>query len=266
MTDLAAKLDAVRFPQKFEEPVEFSQPLTMSVESGITAGTTQTQAGAYVLSKSHSIIETVAVADDGVSLPVARIIGQLVTVENLALLPAQIWPHLLGTISGGSVAGVDAIKLQVGEKRTYRATSVLNWAIHDIKVAQLGELSEIVAATNVITAAENGKTFYLNLVGGFTSTLPVPALGLKFRFVVKIAPTTAYIILTNAVANIVHGSIGTSETPTTAVTVAAAADTVNFVANKAVIGDWCEFESDGVNWYLMGMCFVQDGMTSVQAG
>jgi hypothetical protein len=124
---------------------------------------------------------------------------------------------------------------------------------------------ETVITTNVITASETGKTFFLNLVGGFTSTLPVPALGLKYRFVVQTAPTTAYIILTNAVANIIHGSIATPEDALGAVSVVAAADTINFVANLAVIGDWCEVESDGTNWYISGMSFVQDGMTTVQA-
>ena len=50
---------------------------------------------------------------------------------------------------------------------------------------------ENVTATNVITAAESGKTFFLNAVGGFTSTLPAVAAGLRFRFIVKTAPTTA---------------------------------------------------------------------------
>lgn len=124
---------------------------------------------------------------------------------------------------------------------------------------------ETVITTNVITAAETGKTFFLDLVGGFTSTLPAPALGLKYRFVVKTAPTTAYIILTDSADNIIHGSITTPEDALGAVVVAAAADTINFVANLAVIGDWCEVESDGTNWYLSGQTFVQDGMTTVQA-
>jgi hypothetical protein len=132
-------------------------------------------------------------------------------------------------------------------------------------VADISANFETVAATNVITADETGKTFFLNLAGGFTSTLPAPALGLRYTFIVKTAPTTAYIINSNSVANIIHGVVTTGEDAAGSVTWAAAADTVNFVANLAVIGDRIEVVSDGTNWYLTGFCSVQDGITMVQA-
>lgn len=120
-------------------------------------------------------------------------------------------------------------------------------------------LTEVVTATNVIVASETGTTFFLDLVGGFTSTLPAPAIGLKFRFVVKTAPTTAYIITTNAGANILYGTI--NEITTTAGISVQAQDTLNFVASVALIGDWVEFESDGTNWYLHGVAQVDNGIT-----
>lgn len=146
---------------------------------------------------------------------------------------------------------------------TLRVASITDGAVSTATLINTNY--ETVITTNVITAEETGKTFFLNLVGGFTSTLPVPALGLKYKFVVKTAPTTAYIILTDSVANIIHGSVTTPEDADGAVVVAAAADTINFVAALAVIGDWVELESDGTNWYLRGQCFVQDGITTVQA-
>lgn len=119
--------------------------------------------------------------------------------------------------------------------------------------------SEVVTTTNVITAAESGKTFYLNTAGGFTSTLPAPALGLRFKFVVKTAPTTAYIITTNAGADILYGMM--EERAGTAGVAGAARDTFNFVANQAKIADWVIFESDGTNWYYYGMVDVAAGNT-----
>lgn len=119
--------------------------------------------------------------------------------------------------------------------------------------------AEIVTTTNVILAAENGRTYYLTLAGGFTSTLPVPALGLFFRFVVATAPTTAYIITTNAGANLLYGM--TEERAGTAGVAGAAQDTFNFVANQAIIGDWVEFMSDGTNWYYHGMTNIAAGNT-----
>lgn len=121
------------------------------------------------------------------------------------------------------------------------------------------EESEVVTTTNVITASESGKTFYLNAAGGFTSTLPVPALGLKFKFIVKTAPTTAYIITTNAGANLLYGMM--EERAGTAGVAGAAQDTFNFVANQAKIADWVEFTSDGTNWYYHGMVDVAAGNT-----
>lgn len=121
------------------------------------------------------------------------------------------------------------------------------------------ELAEVVTSTNVIAAAESGSTFYLNAVGGFTSTLPVPALGMIFRFVVKTAPTTAYIITTNAGANLIYGMF--EERAGGAGVAGAAQDTQNFVASNAIIGDWAEYRSDGTNWYVHGMVNVAAGIT-----
>lgn len=122
------------------------------------------------------------------------------------------------------------------------------------------ELAEVVTATNVIAAAESGSTFYLSAVGGFTSTLPAPALGMSFKFVVKTAPTGAsYIITTNASANIVYGMF--EERAGGAGVAGAGQDTQNFVLNQAIIGDWAEYRSDGTNWYVHGMVNVAAGIT-----
>lgn len=120
-------------------------------------------------------------------------------------------------------------------------------------------VTEVVTTTNVITANESKKVFFLSLAGGFTSTLPAPAAGLRFRFIVKTAPTTAYVITTNAGANIMYGMM--EERAGTAGVAGAACDTLNLVANQAKIGDWVEFDSDGTNWYYHGMVDVAAGTT-----
>ena len=122
------------------------------------------------------------------------------------------------------------------------------------------ELSEVVTATNPILAAESGSTFYLSAAGGFTSTLPAPALGLVFRFVVKTAPTGAsYIITTTSGNNLLFGMF--EERAGGAGVAGAAQDTQNFVVNAAIIGDWAEYRSDGTNWYIHGMVNVAAGIT-----
>jgi len=118
--------------------------------------------------------------------------------------------------------------------------------------------TEVVTATNVITAAESGTTFFLNIAGGFTSTLPAAATGLKYKFIVSTAPTTAYIITTNSSANILFGTfldiVGE-------LVYFSAQDTLNFVASTSVVGDFLEVESDGTNWYCTAKSGADGGIT-----
>lgn len=129
--------------------------------------------------------------------------------------------------------------------------------------ARDAEPAEVVTATNVITADESGKTFFLATAGGFTSTLPAPALGLKFKFIVSVAPTTAYIITTNAGADIMIGGINELEVDTgDDGPYDNNADTLNFVASVAVVGDWVEFVSDGTSWFFTGQTNADGGVTT----
>lgn len=118
--------------------------------------------------------------------------------------------------------------------------------------------SEIVTATNVITAGESGTTYYLDAVGGFPSTLPAPAPNLRYTFIVKTAPTTAYTIGTNAGANLLFGTfldiVGE-------LVYFSAQDTLTFVAALSVVGDRLEIESDGINWYCKAFSGADGGIT-----
>lgn len=122
--------------------------------------------------------------------------------------------------------------------------------------------AETVSAANVITAAESGKTFYLALAGGFASTLPAPAAGLKYKFVVAVNPTTAYTIATNGSANIIKGGVNELEVDTgDDGPYSNAGDLISFVANVAVVGDWVAVESDGTSWFLTGQTNADGGVT-----
>lgn len=161
----------------------------------------------------------------------------------------------LNSAQGGTISG----NMTFSGTTTLSGAVAVTGAISSTSTILYKELAEVVTTTNVIAAAESGSTFYLSLAGGFTSTLPAPALGLYFKFVVKTAPTTAYIITTNAGADILYGM--TEERAGTAGVAGAAQDTFNFVANQAIIADWVEFSSDGTNWYYHGMTNVAAGNT-----
>lgn len=124
--------------------------------------------------------------------------------------------------------------------------------------------SEVVTATNAITAAESGTTFFLNSATEFVSTLPAPALGLTYRFVVTGAPVGAsYTIVTASSANIIKGmavNAAGDEGDT-----GTADDTISFVDGQAVAGDMVEVISDGTSWFAYGFSRVAAGITFTQA-
>ena len=130
-----------------------------------------------------------------------------------------------------------------------------------------GEYGEVLTAARVLSAEDHGKTFFLNLAGGFAVTLPAPEVGLKFYFVVKTAPTTAYTVITNASANIMLGHCLTSEVTNAAVADSeiSGGDTFSFVANQAVVGDRAVFLCDGTKWYVMASSKSQAGLTITTA-
>lgn len=112
---------------------------------------------------------------------------------------------------------------------------------------------EVVTATNVIAATESGRTYALSAVAGFESTLPTAAAGLRFRFVVKTAPTSNGYTITGAPADKIQGTVAASGAEATVNGVTAVdADNVILVANQATVGDFLEFFSDGTNWYVTG--------------
>jgi hypothetical protein len=118
-------------------------------------------------------------------------------------------------------------------------------------------LQEILTAAKTVTAAETGKTFSLALAGGFTVALPAPAVGLRYKFYVNVAPTTAYIITATPLAGQAHSSTGGNASSITGFT----GVDLRFVANVALIGDSAEFVSDGTNWYVHGFSNADAGIT-----
>lgn len=127
--------------------------------------------------------------------------------------------------------------------------------------------AEVVTATNVIAATESGKTFFLNSTTEFVSTLPAPALGLRFTFIVTAAPSGAsYTVVTNGSANILLGHVLTSQDAGgTADSEESGGDTLSFVDSKAVVGDRADFECDGTNWFVRASSKVFDAITITTA-
>lgn len=125
--------------------------------------------------------------------------------------------------------------------------------------------SVVKTASSTLTAADTGKTLFLNSATEFDTVLPVPALDFRLTVIVKAAPSGAsYTLSTNASANIIKGSIVTSATGA-ADTETSGGDTVNFVDGAAVAGDKVEIYCDGTNYFAYGQCVVAGGITITTA-
>jgi hypothetical protein len=100
-----------------------------SVTTGITAGSTQTQAGATALTSELNIVTVVGTDDDGVALPLAAA-GRTCCIKNAdAAQRIKIWPTNGSgdAIDGGAGDAADANTLAAGGVRTYKAYDGTNW-------------------------------------------------------------------------------------------------------------------------------------------
>ena len=131
----------------------------------------------------------------------------------------------------------------------------------------VGPSSRILTAATTLTARDEG-TYYLNSATEFAVTLPAPAIGLSFRFIVSAAPSSAsYTIVTGSSANIIKGQVLTSDvnSGTDADLETSGGDTISFVDSKAVAGDSVELFCDGTNWFARAFCSAFDAITITTA-
>jgi hypothetical protein len=168
----------------------------------------------------------------------------------------------IATLSRALVGPDGVVKLQVNSSGEIAGPSGVTPILKSMAIK---ELSEVVTATNVITAAESGSVFYLSSATEFVSTLPAAAIGLKFTFIVSAAPSgDSYTIVSASSANIIKGvqvaaeHLGTGDSGT-------ADDTITFVAGQAVAGDKVEVVSDGTSWFAYATSKLKAGITFTQA-
>lgn len=77
--------------------------ITGGVTTGLTAGTTQTAAGATALTGAINTVTVVGTDNDGVILPSGRGQGDRVTVANLdSAQDIKLYPNTGGTINGAA--------------------------------------------------------------------------------------------------------------------------------------------------------------------
>ena len=172
---------------------------------------------------------------------------------------------------------IDALKVFDGTTLTEHVTTVatqtltnktltapiLTLPVINGKVAEV----ETVAATNVITAAESGKIFFLSHATEFVSTLPAASAGLEYTFIVANAPETAsYTIVTPGAGGgceVIVGHVLTSGFADSGsdVETTVGGTTITFVDGVSVLGDRVHVICDGTIWYASCICAVEAGIT-----
>lgn len=163
------------------------------------------------------------------------------------------------TAGGLSIGGASTLTGAVTASSTLAVTGATTLS----STLSYRDLTEVVTATNVITAAESGSVFFLNSSTEFVSTLPALAAGLTFKFIVTAAPSGASYTVVAASGTPIKGQVYTLD-------VNSATDpsfstsgvlTVTFVDGKSVAGDSAEFYCDGTNWFVRAYCSVFDAIT-----
>lgn len=107
--------------------IEALQDGTTTITDSITAGTTQTQAGATALTTSTNRVTVSAVNGDGVKLPTAAEGLEILIINDDSAQTIQIWPNTDDTIDGGAADAVDSNTLVAGSSRRYVAADSTNW-------------------------------------------------------------------------------------------------------------------------------------------
>jgi len=121
-------------------------------------------------------------------------------------------------------------------------------------------------AASTLTAAQSGTILFLNSATEFATTLPAPAAGLSYTFIVKAAPSGAsYTIVTSGSANIIKGVQVTAEDAGGSGDSGTADDTITFVDGQAVAGDMVTVISDGTSWFAYATTKLVAALTFTQA-
>jgi hypothetical protein len=144
-----------------------------SITAAITAGTTQTQAGATALVADINNISVCANSGDGVKLKAAAA-GLYQTIINNGAESAKVWPATGDRINGGSANAVDSNLLSAGDTREYISIDGTNWD----SPAFLGGGGSVVRSartSNTILDATDNATFIDITSGTFSQTFTAAA-------------------------------------------------------------------------------------------
>jgi hypothetical protein len=164
--------------------VVMSGSIANTIGTAITAGTTQTQAGATLLTKDINDVTTVGSAGDGVRLPSA-IAGTSITVKNSGANILAVYPFLADSIN--ALAVNLPIRIQPGSVVNFFAKNTIVWESNydtsltiNAPTTNKGQL-ELKAADS----AGNTLTQIINASQAGARTYTIPDAGASAYFVMS---------------------------------------------------------------------------------
>ena len=172
--------------------VDMSDDLTMgaatfilgSTATGITAGTTQTQAGATALTSQYNNVTVCATAGDGVELP-TPVAGKEVSVKNSGLTSLSVYPP--SSVAINALAVNIPMTLQVGSVVTFKAISTALYEtneVYDLSALVMTAGSGITSGTGTLYYSSISKVgdmyvtkIFIDLTGLASSTTDLDIIG-----------------------------------------------------------------------------------------
>ena len=107
-------------------PTYWRKGVVKNVTTGVTAGTTQTQAGATETTADIVEVGTCANANDGIQLT-SGAVGDERTVINNGAENMQVWPDTGEDINNGTTNAADTVVVKPGTSRTYMKIDSVTW-------------------------------------------------------------------------------------------------------------------------------------------
>jgi hypothetical protein len=136
-------------------------------------------------------------------------------------------------------------------------------------VETLSTVGSVASPTKTLTAADSGKTFFCDIsTVSVVCTLPAPAAGLHYKFVMSVASdneaTKDFLLNTNSDSVDINGSIivNGAHVEVTSATSAVAIDSND---GAATVGDFLEVECDGTDWYINGSVLTASAINITNA-
>lgn len=154
--------------------------------TGVTAGTTQTQAGATALTSMINRIATCANSGDGVRLP-ASAVGLAVTVINKGAQPCQVYGA--GTDTINAIATATGISQGVGTTVTYICEVAGDW---EVAINTLAGPKPVAITANGAINPHIPQAYAITKAGVAAMTFAAPTTGTDDGNMIEITSDSAF--------------------------------------------------------------------------